>query len=191
MTASDKFMFALRRPCPKCPFRADVPGYLRRDRAQEIALGIAKGAIFSCHATTVDALDEDGDEIMVEGPNSQFCAGALIVMEKLEVPNQAMRMAEGLGFYDPARLEMSAPVVASMLAFVEHHNDTGEVEQEAEAEVCCVANYGCEAPSGYLVNGMVVAAEEPGETHECPVCGEYVCENCSNDAGVCGNCEEG
>lgn len=165
-----------------------MPGYLRRERAQEIAAGLAGGAIFGCHQTTVDGPDDDDDGEMMMGPDSQFCAGALIVMEKLEAPNQAMRMAEGLGFYDPTRLDMDAPVVSSMLAFVSHHDHMGD--SEVEDTSCCTANYGCEAPCALLVGGMVVAAEEGGETHECPVCGDYVCENCSNADGVCGNCEE-
>lgn len=40
--------FKLRRPCPNCPFRTDVPPYLRGARAEEIARSIANGSDFRC-----------------------------------------------------------------------------------------------------------------------------------------------
>jgi hypothetical protein len=161
-----------------------VPGYLRRGRAIEIAHSLADGAGFSCHETTVDG-DEDGT--LVAGPDSQFCAGALILMEKSEEPNQAMRMAERLGLYDPARMDMSAPVSRSFAEFVDHHSEDGD-----ETEDCCeVVEPGCEAPAGYLVGGSAIPADNTGvELHLCPECGRTVCESCSVE-GVCSYCAEG
>jgi hypothetical protein len=183
-------IFKLKRPCATCPFRTDVDGYLRRGRAIEIATSIANGAIFSCHKTVEYELDEE--PITKE---SSFCAGALLVMENEGAPNQAVRMAERMGLYDAAAMDRSAPVVASFAAFVEHHSETiaslvDEMradEEAAEDMTCCVVDAGCEAPAGYLVGGVVIPGDD-GEVTECPVCGENVCDNCSNDAGVCRNC---
>ena len=107
--------FDLRRPCPHCPFRSDRPGFLRRDRAREIADSLKTGATFSCHAT--NEFDEEG-EAVEEG---QHCAGAAIVLEKEGRPNQLMRISERIGFYDRTKLDMEAPVFDSLRAFVAHH----------------------------------------------------------------------
>jgi len=52
---------------------------------------------FTCHVTTVLEDDE-----MIEGPNAQHCAGAMILLHYLEMPNQLMRIS--------ARLRRTAPV---------------------------------------------------------------------------------
>lgn len=176
--------FKLRRPCQHCPFRTDVPGYLRAERAAEIARSLAEGAIFPCHETTVEVEEEDGDGgDLVAGPDSQFCAGALLCMEKMGTPNQAMRTAERLSLYEHGRLDRRSPVVESLVAFVDHHGD------QEETECCHVVNGDCEAPAGYMVEGMVIGAVAEGEVHDCPECGEPVCDSCSNDDGVCAYCE--
>jgi len=41
------------------------------------------------------------------------CAGALILLEKLEQPSQMMRIAERLRMYDARQLDMDAPVFES------------------------------------------------------------------------------
>jgi hypothetical protein len=175
--------FALVRPCAKCPFRTDVPGYLRRARAVEIAESLAGGAPFLCHETTVDADDDEGT--LVEGPNTSYCAGSMIVLEKEEAPNQMMRTAERIGLYDRERLDMDAPVVRSLAAFVAHHG----VDEE-EQEPCSVCGPDCLAPAGHLIDGMVVPAVAEGELEWCPSCGEPVCENCM-DGSLCLACSGG
>lgn len=61
---------------------------------------------FSCHK-----LNEPGDDgEMHETANSQHCAGALIFLERLNRPNQMMRIAERFGMYDRTKLDMDAPV---------------------------------------------------------------------------------
>jgi hypothetical protein len=179
--------YKLRRPCENCPFRTDVPGYLRRERAQEIAEALAKGAEFACHQTTVsdEEFGGDGSE-RVATPDSAFCAGALITMERSGQANQIMRVAERLGLYEHEKLDMYAPVHGSLYAFVQHHGD----DDVDEDECCAVVEEGCEAPAGMLLDGFVVPAEREGELHECPECGQPVCDNCSNDAGVCAYCGE-
>jgi hypothetical protein len=99
--------YTLTSPCKNCPFRTDVKPYLTLARAASIANSVADGATFSCHNT--NEFDDDG-EASKEG---QHCAGALIMLEKMEQPNQMMRISERLGLYDRRKLKMDAPVFDS------------------------------------------------------------------------------
>lgn len=178
--------FALIRPCAKCPFRTDIPGYLRGARAQEIAEALASGGDFPCHETTVTVEDEYGDDSeRAANEDSKFCAGALIAMEKEGFANQHMRVGERIGLYDNSKLDMDAPVVRSLAAFVNHHS-------EGEEDECCeVSGSSCEAPAGMLVNGVVIPYVNDGvELHECPECGQMVCDSCSGEDGRCDYCRE-
>lgn len=180
--------YRLRRPCPHCPFRTDVPPYLRKERAQEIATSIARGATFPCHETTEND-DEDAGRVAVAG--SQACAGAMIAMEKSAQPNQMMRVAGRLGMFDPTRLDLGAPVVGSLAAFVRHHQ--GLDADGSEPEPCSIVEMGCEAPAGFMEGGTAVPNTEieEGMTEPCVGCGEPVCESCSEpreDGRICCNC---
>ena len=99
--------YDLTEPCPQCPFRTDIEPFLRYERVIELkeALLYRQGT-FSCHKTNTH--DEDGEAI--ETDDSKHCAGAMILLEKLEKPNQMMRIAERLGMYDRHKLKMDAPV---------------------------------------------------------------------------------
>jgi hypothetical protein len=103
----------------------------------------------------------------------------------MEQPNQIVRVAERTGMYDAARLDRSAPVVRSFHEFRQHH-----AGDEVEPECCSVVDGDCEAPAGMMVGGTVVPVEATGEVHDCPECGEPVCDACSNDEGVCNSCAE-
>lgn len=112
--------FNLTKPCgDMCPFRADcLEGWLGEDRAEEIVEGlITQQRTFACHKTTIT---DDGGET-IETSKSEHCAGALIFLEHLEQPNQMMRIAERLGFYDRAKLDMDAPVFDDETCFIRHH----------------------------------------------------------------------
>ncbi|KQR22894.1 DUF6283 family protein [Deinococcus sp. Leaf326] len=104
--------YDLTQPCPDCPFRTDCrEGWLGGDRAAEIAQAITQHQqTFTCHKT------------LPESANSQHCAGAMILLERLNRPNQMMRIMERFGGYDRARLRMDAPVFKSVAAFIRHHN---------------------------------------------------------------------
>jgi hypothetical protein len=106
------------RPCPKCPFRTDGPGYLTRGRAAEIAATLERGGRFACHAT-VDYSDSDGEGVVTSSPLE--CAGAVIVLEKMGRSTQMMRIAERLGMYSRDAMDLAAPVFDSLRAFVRHH----------------------------------------------------------------------
>lgn len=108
--------FDLVRPCADCPFRSDKKFHLARGRAREILRGITReDKTFSCHKTNARD-DEDGD--LVETADSQHCAGALIMLERMERPNQMMRIAERLGLYDRRKLDMSSPVYKTEAAMI-------------------------------------------------------------------------
>jgi hypothetical protein len=116
--------FNLQRPCPNCPFRTDIPGYLTAARAQEIieALFADDWASFGCHETTEYVEDEEtglGDRQCVD--STQHCAGSLILLLKLGRPNVATRMAAAMGLIDLDAIETAAPVADSAEAFIEHH----------------------------------------------------------------------
>lgn len=177
--------YDLIRPCPHCPFRIDGEGYLRPERAQEIATSLAQGAEFACHQTTEDDPHDESERIAVE--KSQFCAGALIALEKSGVANQAMRIAERLNIYNPSKLDMDAPV-GTLLDFQARH--TGD---EPESDPCHVSGYDCEAPAGYLEDGVVVRNVVEIEIGQCDECYEPTCENCGELRGerfLCNECLE-
>lgn len=108
--------FNLKRPCEKCPFRTDIPRYLRESRYREIADTLRRGVVFPCHET----VDYDDEGIARPyGKRQQFCAGALITMENGKgcVQHQMVRIGIRLGLFDPDSLDMSAPVYGSLDAF--------------------------------------------------------------------------
>lgn len=98
--------YDLRKPCDLCPFRNDEK---RLWVAESTLRGMASGE-FCCHKTGVES--EDGSAI-VPTEKSQHCAGALIMLEKMNQPHQMMRICERLGMYDRSKLDMTAPVFGS------------------------------------------------------------------------------
>ncbi len=104
--------YGLTRPCAKCPFRTDIPGYLRADRVEEIAMSLVSSE-FPCHETTRDDDDDGCGETYTPKGGEVHCAGALILMEKIGEPSQLMRIAERCGMYDRRKLDMGAPVFDS------------------------------------------------------------------------------
>lgn len=112
----------MTEPCQQCPFRTDIEPYLTPERAREIADGlVSRQATFACHKTVThvdpDDSDTDDDGYRVTA-NEQHCAGAMIVLERANKPNQMMRICERIGQYDRRKLNMAAPVFRSLAAFV-------------------------------------------------------------------------
>lgn len=105
----------LTKPCSDCPFRNDRPAYLSVERAEEIIDGLLADKSFTCHKHN----DEDDEGNAVETKDSQHCAGAMILLEKLNRPNQWMRWMERLGMYDRTNLDMNAPVFDSPEDFID------------------------------------------------------------------------
>lgn len=103
--------FDLKKPCSNCPFRIRGGIRLRPDRAEEIAYAaIANpGGTFPCHKTTI-MVDDD----LEEGPDTQYCAGALIFAHKLDSLNQMMRVAERLNLWDGRTMQDQDAVFDSL-----------------------------------------------------------------------------
>lgn len=111
--------FNLVRPCADCPFRSDKPFYLGRERRQQIADALLADKSFDCHKTVhyeEESWDEQGYS---RRGDESHCAGATIVLEKEENPNQIMRWMERLGAYDRTAMDMDAPVFDTLEDFVE------------------------------------------------------------------------
>jgi len=108
----------LTTPCKDCPFRKDVIPYLTNDRVREITEAVTRGQqSFSCHKTTTSV----GKSNMDEG--AEHCAGAMIMLEKMDQPNQMMRIMERIGMYDRTKLDMNAPVYESTEEMVEVYEE--------------------------------------------------------------------
>jgi hypothetical protein len=113
--------FDLRAPCANCPFRTDITFYLDTERVVEICDAITrKQQTFACHKTTKHD-DETGRSIPHKG--EQHCAGALVMLERIDQPNQMMRIAERLRYYDRRKLRMDSPVFESPEAMIEHYRE--------------------------------------------------------------------
>lgn len=110
--------FDLVRPCEHCPFRTGRrKGWLGEERALKIAESLSRDQSFACHNTT--EFDYEGEHILRS--DEQHCAGAAILLEHLGHPNQMMRIAERLGFYDRTKLDMAASIFENFENFIEHH----------------------------------------------------------------------
>lgn len=105
--------YKLKKPCKDCPFRADIPPFLTQARAEEIASSLVRSE-FPCHKT----LEYDDDEGH-ETKSTAHCAGALIMLEKMEQPSQMMRISERLGMYDRFSLDMDSPIFDDAESFID------------------------------------------------------------------------
>lgn len=101
--------FDLKTPCKDCPFVKGNTMKLHPERVNELDDGL-RHTTFSCHKT-VEYDDEDGEGYDTE--DTQHCAGALILLEKEGRPGQMQQIAQRIGMYDPAKLNMEAPVYDS------------------------------------------------------------------------------
>ncbi len=113
--------YNLTKPCAKCPFRNDIPAFITADRVRDIDRQLERNQ-FPCHET-MDYENADGDTDAEETDRTAHCAGALILLEKIERPSQMMRIMERIGGYDARKLDMSAPV----------YEDFDEMESACEA----------------------------------------------------------
>lgn len=193
MTTTKHRPYRLKAPCKACPFRSDIPKYLRPERAKEIADSLYAGAEFSCHQTTEEVEEEDGHVDRIATSKSAFCAGALITMEKEGFSNQMVRISERLGLFDPTALRMDAPVYDSLSEWVRSYR-----EDESSLVHCEVVAGDCEDPPGWSAGGGVIeSTEDPQCDPEdgCVECGSAMCDACasgeSNKYGrICTYCAE-
>lgn len=184
-------------PCGKCPFRSDVPIYLRKDRRAGIVESILlNDEDFYCHQTTT--YDEETEDMEV-GRDSKICAGAIKMIEQSHGSTNMMRVLERIGMYDAAQIGRGAEVwdqdeflglpegAVKVDGVVVDHETKAEVEPE-EVETCNTVNEGCLAPAGYLGSGGGVVYGTEAADGECAGCGEGLCSNCADDEGMCSLC---
>lgn len=87
------------------------------ERVEEICENITTyQQTFACHKTTIS-----GEEDREVTDDSQHCGGALILLEKIEQPNQMMRIMGRIGGYDPTLLHMNSPVFDTIDEMIEHY----------------------------------------------------------------------
>lgn len=186
MTAQSPVVAA---PCGKCPFRRDVPIYLRLERRREIVHSVmVEGADFHCHQTVDYSEDGDGDP-----HGASVCAGAAKMIEAAGGSTQMTRIAENLGMYDPTRDRGAAVWTVDEFMSLAEGSVDGAIEVEddlAEIETCSVVGDRCLAPAGWGgVGGGAIRGTEAADGR-CVECDEPVCSNCMNDDGVCDYCAE-
>lgn len=96
-------MFKAKKPCKDCPFLKNSPMKLDEERLPEIVDSLDNDSDFICHKT-IDydkQIDEETGERTHYLEQNQFCAGAIIYLEKHNRPNAPLQIAQRLGWYDP------------------------------------------------------------------------------------------
>lgn len=184
----------IESPCAKCPWLAKFKGgddYLQPGRRRGIMVDLLSGATgsFPCHETVDhddDACNDDDSGCVTGGIQ---CAGASLVLLRAGRDTQMIRIEENLGMLDTAAL-LERNERVELWTLRECLDELDEDEDE-ETDTCNVVNAGCEAPAGYLIGGEAVRGTDTVDTR-CPACGEFVCDNCSDDDGRClnGECSE-
>lgn len=113
----------LKSPCSNCPFRSDIKPFLTQGRAEEISEALtSQDGTFSCHKTlerNESETEDEEDMPHIPSEDEQHCAGAMIILEKLEQPNQWMRWMERMGQYNHKELKMDAPVFDDFDEFID------------------------------------------------------------------------
>lgn len=104
----------MTRPCKDCPFRSDRLFILSKLHVARILRSLDRSS-FPCH-NTVEYDDYSGEAIV--GQDTQHCAGAAILQEKVGRPSQMLRIAERLGVYDRTKLDLASPVYESFEAMI-------------------------------------------------------------------------
>ena len=112
--------YSMSSPCPQCPFRNDIDGYLRSERVEEICESVLRQQSFPCHKTTHESEDDDGECELVATDDSEQCAGAEIFAMKHGVCSQMRRICGRLGM-EVAELDEDAPVCEDIDEMLEVH----------------------------------------------------------------------
>lgn len=196
MSAAD----LLTRPCARCPFRDDVPNYLRRDRRRSILREMQSGKDFHCHKTVDYSHENDEGETIPDVSDSSLCAGAslLFLRNESEPGGQVARIALRLDPKYAAALDACTTPIRSWESWRDGgDDDSNEPEDDDESDdeprVCNTVDDDCTAPAGWGGYGGVMANDDADAEHDCRSCGEPVCAACArpdpeSDGVLCGNC---
>jgi hypothetical protein len=118
--------FDIKKPCQNCPFRLDQPVPLRAGRAREIGNMLTHDDMswFPCHETTGVKKHR-----RVKRENQSHCAGAMIMLWRMRMPNVAMRLALAFGKISVQNLDCTIPVASSCDEFINHHAKSSTYEK--------------------------------------------------------------
>ena len=106
----------MKKPCANCPFlKAEAAIHVCPERVRKIA---STEGSFPCHKTTVETETEEGSDLVI-GPRSKQCAGFVILLLKINRPNQMVQVAERLGWLDTKAIMSDKAVVDSVHDSVE------------------------------------------------------------------------
>lgn len=89
-------MFDRIKPCKTCPFLTGGEGlrHLGKKRAEGIVRSVRdRQETFTCH-----------DDLGKAESERQHCVGIMLMLEKINKPNQMMRICERMGMYDRTKL---------------------------------------------------------------------------------------
>lgn len=104
-------------PCGTCPFRTTQGGLrgLRTDRAKEIAESLLRGESFTCHSD-LGKRERDRNQ----------CVGSMLILDKLQQPNQIMQVATRLNMFKVEDLQGSDVVFDNFDDWVRVQAEFGE-----------------------------------------------------------------
>jgi len=96
-------MFKAKKPCNNCPFLKNSPMFLEEERLPGIVKHLDNNGIFHCHKTInyEEQIDDETGEMTKGSKRNQFCAGAIIYLEKHNRPNSPLQVSQRAGWYDP------------------------------------------------------------------------------------------
>lgn len=176
-SSNPKSPYTLKSPCKDCPFRADNKFFLTPERAQGIMDESYEDSNFYCHKT-LDYSSDDGEGQLTS--KSRVCAGFLVTMEKEGRANQPTRIAERLGLYDRAEMDLNAPTYDSMSEWVRSHSPESVEGDKEDLEHYDVVGPHCSDPAGFLRNGEVFDNPSPPACSTyCSVCESPMCPECT------------
>lgn len=108
-------MFERVKPCKTCPFLTGGEGlrHLGTDRAAEIVHSVRdRQETFTCH-----------DDLPKPESKRQHCVGVMLMLEKINRPNQMMRICERMGMYDRTKLVGADSVFDDFDDWIESQED--------------------------------------------------------------------
>lgn len=112
----------MKTPCRNCPFRTDKIFPLNQTRRSQIAQSLFNDADFPCHKTLGDV-----DQHQPSLENTRRCTGAAIFLEHSRpgglFSNLSFRLAVMKGEFQPAKLDLNAPVARTRQEFEHLYND--------------------------------------------------------------------
>lgn len=177
-------------PCARCPFRRDVPIYLRTGRRREIAAALARGESFPCHAQVDYSHEDDDGRTVPDSSRASMCAGAVAAIAHDGGSHQFERWADRLGEDVSRVVEPPVPVwgLVEWQRLAEGATGDDPAEDDEEVEPCAQSDAGCLAPAGVLGSGGAIEVGGKSADGRCVDCDEPLCSACADANGRCYDC---